>query len=236
MNWKNWTPILVIILLMTTAYFSGAAEYLTFDNLKIHREKLLKLIEDYPIISPLLFMLLYIVVVTLSLPGGAILTSIGGFFFGIPLGTVYVVVAATIGASLIFLAARTALGDILRRKAGPFLNKMEKGFQKNSASYLLFLRLIPLFPFWLVNLAPAFFQVRLWTYVWTTFIGIIPGSYVFTQAGSGFGAIFDAGKEFSLSSVFNIQIKIALVVLALFVLIPIFVKLLIQKYGKKNDR
>jgi len=236
MSWKKWIPILIIIAFMAAAYFSGVTDYLTFDNLKAHREKLLTLINAHPLVSPLLFMLLYIVTVALSLPGGTILTLIGGFLFGIPLSTVYVVIAATIGASLIFLAARTALGDILKRKAGPFLSKMEKGFQKNAASYLLFLRFIPIFPFWLVNLAPAFFQVGLWTYVWTTLLGIIPGSYVYTQAGSGLGAIFDTGESLSLDSIFNPQIKIALVVLAVFVLIPIFVKPLIQKFRKKNDR
>ena len=236
MSWKKWIPIIVIIILMVAAYFSGVTDYLTFDNLKANREKLLSLIESYPILAPALFMILYIIVVALSLPGGAILTLFGGFLFGVPTGTIYVVVAATIGASLIFLAARTALGDILKRKAGPFLSKMEKGFKKNAASYLLFLRFIPLFPFWLVNLAPAFFQVRLLTYVWTTFIGIIPGSYVFTQAGSGLGAIFDTGQTFSIDSIFNVQIRIALVVLALFVLIPIFVKPLIKKHNKNHDR
>lgn len=234
MNWKKWIPIIVILILMAIAYFSGVTQYLTFDQLKAHREKFLNLIEHHPALSPALFMLLYIIVVALSLPGGAILTLLGGFFFGVPTGTLYVVIAATIGASLIFLSARTALGDILKRKAGPFLNKMEAGFQKNAMSYLLFLRFIPLFPFWLVNLAPAFFQVRLRTFIWTTFIGIIPGSYVYTQAGKGLGAIFDTGQSFSLDAVFNAQIKIALIVLAIFVLIPIFVKPLIQKRKKEK--
>ena len=235
MNVKKWIPLLIIVILMVSSYFLGVTEHLTFDNLKMHREKLLELIHSYPILAPLIFMLLYVVVVALSLPGGALLTLIGGFLFGVPAGTIYVVVGATIGALLIFLAARTAFGDILKKKAGPFLNKMEKGLHKNASSYLLFLRFIPLFPFWLVNLAPAFFHVRVWTYVWTTFIGIIPGSYVFTQAGSGLGTIFDTGQSFSLNSVFNTQIKIALIVLALFVLIPIFVKPLVQKSRSKHD-
>lgn len=235
MNVKKWIPLLIIVILMAASYFLGVTEHLTFDNLKMHREKLLHLIHSYPILAPLIFMLLYVVIIALSLPGGALLTLIGGFLFGVPTGTIYVVVGATIGALFIFLAARTAFGDILKKKAGPFLSKMEKGFHKNSSSYLLFLRFIPLFPFWLVNLAPAFFHVRVWTYVWTTFIGIIPGSYVFTQAGSGLGTIFDTGQSFSLNSVFNTQIKIALIVLALFVLIPIFVKPLMQKPRNKHD-
>lgn len=236
MNWKKWIPIVIILILMIVAYFLGVTDHLTFDNLKANREKLLDLIRAYPILSPLLYILLYIVVIALSLPGGTLLTLFGGFLFGVPIGTIYVVIGATIGATCIFIAAKTALSDVLKKKASPFLSKMEKGFKKNAVSYLLFLRLIPLFPFWLVNLAPAFFQVRPWTYIWTTFVGIIPGTYVYSQAGSGLGAIFDKGQTFSLDAVFNTEVKIALVVLGIFVLIPIFVKPLFKKYGKNNDR
>jgi uncharacterized membrane protein YdjX (TVP38/TMEM64 family) len=221
---KKWIPLIIIVILMAAAYFLGLPKYLTFDVIKMHREALLAQIEARPVLMPVLFILLYIVVVSLSLPGGAVLTLLAGFFFKIPWATLYVITGATIGATIIFLAARTALGDILRKKAGPFLSKMEGGFQKNAASYLLFLRFIPLFPFWLVNVAPAFFNVRLRTYVWTTFLGIIPGSYVYTQAGGGLGAIFDEGEAFSLDTVFNTQMRIALVLLALFSLIPILVK------------
>jgi len=231
---KKWIPLIIIVILMVVAYFSGVLKILSYENIKGHREQIIGLIDAYPTLMPLLFVLLYIVVVALSLPGGALLSVLGGFFFGIPLSTIYVVIAATIGATIIFLAARTALGSFLKKKAGPFLNKMEQGFQKNAANYLLFLRLIPLFPFWLVNLAPAFSNVRTSTYIWTTLVGIIPGSYVYTQAGSGLGAIFDKGEAFSIDNIFNIQIKIALVALALFALIPIFVKYLVKK-RRDND-
>ncbi len=221
---KKWVPLIIIVILMVIAYFSGATKYLTFANIKENREVILSYVDQYPILIPLAFIMTYIFMTALSLPGGALLSILGGFIFGVPLSTVYVAISATIGATLIFLAARTAVGGLLKKKAGPFLSKMEVGFHKNAASYLLFLRLIPLFPFWLVNLAPAFFNVRTRTYIWTTFVGIIPGTYVFTQAGYGLGAIFESGKEFSVEGVFNTEIKIALVVLALFALIPIFVK------------
>ncbi len=160
--------------------------------------------------------------------GEQFLSIIGGFFFNIPWGVIYVVIGATVGATIIFLAARTALRDLLRKKAGPFLKEMEGGFQKNAASYLLFLRFIPLFPFWLVNIASASLNVKARTYIWTTFVGIIPGSYVYTQAGSGLGIIFEEGKSFSLDSIFNTQMNFALILLALFSLIPILVKKLIH--------
>ena len=217
---RKWIPLIVILLLMVAVYFLGLPKYLSFEMLKKHREILLAHIEAHPILMPVLYILVYILVVALSLPGGAVLTLLGGFFFGVPWGVIYVVVGATIGATLIFLAARTALGDLLRRRAGPFLKKMEGGFQRNAASYLLFLRFIPLFPFWLVNIAPAFFNVRTTTYLWTTFVGIIPGSYVYTQAGRGLGAIFEKDEGFTVGNIFNTEMRIALVVLALFSLIP----------------
>ena len=160
----------------------------------------------------------------LSLPGGAILSLFGGFLFPQPFSTIYVVIGATIGAALIFLAARSALGEILYKKAGNIFNKMEKGFQENAISYLFFLRLVPIFPFWIVNLAAAFFRVSFWTYLWTTFLGIAPGSFVFTQAGAGLSAIFETGQTFSLSTIFNMQIRIALIALGIFALIPILIK------------
>lgn len=228
---KKWIPLIIIVALMLTAYFTGLTKYLTFDQLKERREVLLTYLAHYPILMPFIFIAIYIIAVALSLPGGTLLTLIGGFLFGVPLGTIYVLVGATIGATCIFLAARTALGDILKKKAGPFLEKMKRGFDRHPASYLLFLRLVPFFPFWLVNLAPAFFNVRTRTFVWTTLIGIIPGSYVYSQTGKGLGAIFDSGNSFSFDAVFNLQMKIALVVLALFA--PLYI-LIIERF--KHDR
>ena len=182
---KKLIPLIIIVLLMVAAYFFGLGDYFTFDSLKVNREKLLSFTGNHPLLSPVLFITLYTVVVALSLPAATLLTLIGGFLFPLPLSTLYVLMGATLGASALFLAAKTALQEILKKKAAPFLKKMESGFNKNSASYLLFLRFIPLFPFWLINLAPAFFNVRFRTYLWTTLVGIIPGSYVYTQAGSG---------------------------------------------------
>ena len=97
---------------------------------------------------------------------------------------------------------------------------MEMGFQKNAVSYMLFLRLFPVFPFWLVNLAPSIFGIPLWTFFWTTAIGIIPATYVFTQIGQGLGAVFDTQGAFSIDAVLNRDVKIALCALGIFVLLP----------------
>lgn len=224
MNWKRYVPLLVILLLMALVYFSGVTQYLSFEQLKEHRNALQELTVRYPYGAPLLFMLVYTTVIALSLPGGAVLSIFAGFLFPQPFCTFYVLLAATVGAIIIFSAAQTAFGHVLEEKAGRLLQKLEKGLKEDGWSYLLFLRLVPVFPFWLVNLAPAFFGISLFTFTWTTFVGIIPGAFVFTQAGTGLGAIFDSGEAFSIGAIFNTQVKIALLALGVFALLPILVK------------
>lgn len=194
--------------------------------------ELLQLVNSYPILAPVIYILCYIVIVAISFPVASFITMAGGFLFGQPLSTIYVVFSATIGASIIFLAARHAFGTILKKKLGRFYDRFERGFQKNGIFYLLFLRLIPFFPFWVVNIAPAFVNVRFITYLWTTFVGIIPGSFINTQIGTGFGTMFDEYESFNIKALFNWQIRIALIALALFALLPI----LIRKWIKRNDR
>ncbi|MEQ8355735.1 MAG: VTT domain-containing protein [Kiloniellaceae bacterium] len=169
-------------------------------------------------------MLLYAAATALSLPGGLVLTVAGGFLFGVALGTAYVVVAATLGATAVFLIARSALGDLFRAKAGPFAQRMEEGFRENALSYMLMLRLIPLFPFFVVNLAPAFLGVPLRTYVAGTFFGIIPGTLVFILAGAGLGSVFDQGGGLTLEKVLTPQIITGLVGLSLLSLLPVVYK------------
>jgi uncharacterized membrane protein YdjX (TVP38/TMEM64 family) len=135
-----------------------------------------------------------------------------------------IVVAATAGATLLFLAARSAVRDLLQPRVGPWLSKLQRGFAENELSYLLFLRLVPLFPFFVVNLVPAFLGVRLRSFVIATFLGIIPASFVFASVGAGLGSLFDAGRDCSLDSVLTPQIILALAGLALLALVPVVYK------------
>ena len=176
--------------------------------------------------AALAFMAVYALATAVSLPGGAILSIAGGFLFGPLLGTTWIVIGATLGASAVFLMARTALGDSLRAKAGPALRKMAAGFQDNALSYLLVLRLVPLFPFFLVNLVPAFLGVRLGTYLVGTFVGIIPGAFVFAVAGAGLGSVLDSAEDFSPASVLTPEVIAALAGLAVLALIPVAYKML----------
>jgi len=198
--------------------------YLSFETLKENRKWLLGQVEQHSAVTALAFVAIYTVVVAFSVPGGSFMTIAGGFLFGQVLGTAYVLVGASVGASIIFIAAKTAFGDVLHERAGPWLQKMEAGFQENAFNYLLVLRLIPLFPFFVVNLVPAFLGMRLGPYFLATAIGIIPGTFVYATVGAGLGSIFDSGDEFTSEGILTPQILTALVGLAILSLLPVLYK------------
>ncbi len=230
-KYLKYLPILIILILMIITYIYGGFDFLSFDSLKKYHLILQQYLNNHPVVFPIIFMLVYIIAAALSIPGAVFLTMLSGFLFNQPMATIYVVISATIGACIIFLSAKTALGDILKKKAGKLLRKISAGFSKNAANYMLFLRLVPLFPFWLVNIAPAFFNVGFFTYFWTTLVGIIPGSFVFAQAGTGLSSLLKQ-EEVTISSFFTIEIKIALIALGIFALIPVIYK----KIKEKNVR
>ena len=214
-------PLAVLALAIGTFFALRLDMYLTFEALRENRALLSQFVAEHALLASILYVAIYAAVVAASLPGGAVLTVTGGFLFGAVAGTLHVVVAATLGATLLFLIARSALGDALRAKAGPFLKKMEAGFQDNAFNYLLVLRLIPLFPFFIVNLVPAFLGVALRSYVLATFIGIVPGSFVYASVGAGLGSVFDRNEAFSPASVLTPEIVVALVGLAALAIFPV---------------
>ena len=221
---KRLIPLVILLGGLATFFGFGLDRYISFDALRDNREVLLTLVEQYGLLASLAYMAMYATVVALSLPGGAVLSITGGFLFGAVWGTVHIVLSATLGATLLFLIAKTSLGDPLRARAGPWLQKMQAGFQENALSYLLVLRLVPLFPFFVVNLVPAFLGVALSTYVLGTFIGIIPGAFVYASVGAGLGSLFAAGGAFSAKGILTPQILVALVGLAVLALIPVVYK------------
>lgn len=217
-------PLLVLAAGLIGFLALGGDEYLTLDSLRLYRADLAEYVDHHTIAMALLFAAAYMVVVAFSLPGALIMTVTCGFFFGSFVGTGLVVIGATCGATAIFLIAKTALGDPLRARAGPALLKMEAGFQRNAFNYLLVLRLIPLFPFFLVNLVPAFLGVGLRDYVLATFIGIIPGTFVFAQVGTGLDSILDSGEELSVASLLSNDVLAALIGLAALAALPLLYK------------
>lgn len=229
---KKLIPIVVIIALIASYYIFDLGQYVTFEKLKAQHAQMQKFTSEHYTLASLIAIVTYIVTVSLSLPIAGLLTIFIGYLFPIPLSTLLVVVGATIGATIIFLAARSASSALFYERVKPFLRKIEPNMRENAAGYLITMRLIPLIPFWLLNLAPAFLNVPLRTFVWTTFVGIIPGSYVYTQAGSGLASVFEESDHFSFGAVFTTEVIWAFALLILFSLIPTIYKL-IQKWRHK---
>lgn len=189
--------------------------YLSLETLKANRDALLRYTAAHYETAVVVFILLYILQTTFSLPGGAVLTLTGGFLFGSLVGTLYVNVGATVGATLAFLAARYLLHDWVEKKFGDRLQAIQTGFAKDAFSYLLTLRLIPIFPFFLVNLVSGLTRIKVGTYILATSIGIIPGSFVFAFAGRQLGTID------SLSEIASPSVLLAFTLLGMLALIPV---------------
>ena len=227
--------------LSAAALMGGYADYLSLNSLAAHRMALAHFVAENFTLAAALFMLIYAGAVALSIPGGAVLSIAGGFLFGLWLGTLFVVIAAGTGAVILFLAAKTALGDMLKHRAKGMIEKLREGLDRDAFYYLLFLRLVPIFPFWLVNLAPAILGVSLSVYARATFIGIIPGAFVFVFLGVGLESILkehqqaqalcqaqnplaDCATPLSINNLLTTDMLIALSLLGVIALMPVIVK------------
>lgn len=198
--------------------------YLSFDVVKSHHQLLMDWTHAHIVRSACLFVLLYIVVVATSVPVAAFLTLTAGFLFGPLLGSVLVISGATLGAFILYLAVTMAFATSLKAKASPAAKSMEARFRDHAFSYLLFLRLVPLFPFWLVNIVPALLGVSARVYLIATFIGIIPGSIIYVLVGNGLGHVFDTNQEPSFSLLSDPVIYIPLILLGVLSLVPVIYK------------
>jgi len=185
---RRLVPLALLVAAGITFVAVGGHRYLTFAALAENRDWLCGLVQQWGFIAVLLYIAVYAGLVALSVPGAAVLTIAGGFLFGTWLGTLCAVVGATSGATGIFLATRAGLGGLAQR-AGPLVGKLETGFREDAFNYLLVLRLVFVVPFWLVNLVPALVGVRLSTFILATFLGIIPGSFVYASFGNGLGNV-----------------------------------------------
>ena len=215
----RFLPLIILLLVVVVFFGLGGHHWLTLEQLGAHRHALHTQVQDSLVLSTLIFAVVYIIVVAASLPGAALLSLAAGFLFGQWLGTGLVVFGATIGAILLFLLVDTTLGGVLKAKAGPWLDKISAGFQDNAISYLLFLRLIPLFPFFAVNIVGAILGIRLSIFTVTTALGILPGSFVFVSAGVGLDAVLETGE------IINRETQIAFIGLGLVSLLPVGYKI-----------
>ncbi|PJC68024.1 MAG: hypothetical protein CO017_10240, partial [Zetaproteobacteria bacterium CG_4_8_14_3_um_filter_59_5] len=224
LSWRRLLPPIILLAGVVAFFALHLDRQLSFATLAEHRQIMLGWVADHAFMAPLAYIGVYILVVAFSLPGGAVMTVSGGFLFGALAGGMYAVLAATIGATALFLLARTSLGDYLLVRAGPVLQRMQAGFIANAWSYMFVLRLIPLFPFFLVNLAPAFLGLPLRIYVIATLFGIMPATFVFSLFGSGLGSMFDSGQSLNLQGVLSPEIMAALIGLALLSMLPVAYK------------
>ena len=192
--------------------------YLTLETMQANRDRLLAFTDEHRAAAVASFIVIYCLATGLSLPGATILTLVGGFLFGSLLGTVFVNLGATSGATLAFLAARYLMRDTLEQKFGKWVGPLQAGFTKNAFSYLMTLRLIPLFPFFVVNVVTGLTRMNIGTYVGATALGIIPGSFVYTYAGQQLGTIH------SLNEIASPNVIAAFVLLGLLALVPTLYK------------
>jgi uncharacterized membrane protein YdjX (TVP38/TMEM64 family) len=187
-------------------------------------------VQAQPLLAAAGFAGVYVLAVACSIPGAVFLTLAGGFLFGAIEGSALVVVSATLGAGIIFLASKTALAQFLEARVGNSVRRMEEGFHRNAFNYLLVLRLVPLFPFFLVNIGAGLLGVNTRTFLAATFIGIIPGTFVYAWLGSGLGRLFDRGVNPDLRIILRPDILGPLIGLALLALLPVVWRMFAQRH------
>lgn len=238
---RNWLPAALLVVLIGTAYLGGAGHYLTLSAIAENRALLKDFTGDHLMGAILIYVAVYVSVVTLSLPGAAVMSIAGGFLFGWRLSVPVTVLAATLGSIIVFHIVKTSFGAVFAERAGPAARKLAKGFERDSFSYLLFLRLVPVFPFFIVNAVAGLSRVNLWTFTIATAIGIIPAAFAFAYLGTGLDGIIDAQTrlyneclaaqraagcrmKLDVSALLTREIVIAFIALGFIALIPIAFK------------
>ena len=202
-------------------FFFDLYEFLTFSELREYHLHAVKFVNDDMAAAVLVYLFIYILVVTFSLPVASLVTLVGGFLFGSFFGTVWVVIGATIGATIFFLFARSASGLFQGYALHSSLSRMRKGFERNAFMYLLLFRLVPIFPFFVVNISSVLLGVRLRTYVSATLIGIVPMSFAYTSFGAGASVMLMRDSVPSLSEILEPTILLSLVGIIILVVLMI---------------
>jgi uncharacterized membrane protein YdjX (TVP38/TMEM64 family) len=239
-RWRRLTPLLVVAAVAIVIVAMGWHRQLSFEALVRHRTEVEAFVAAHRFTALLLFAAIYVIAVTLSLPGAVFLTVAGGLLFGTLTGGLTAIMAATLGATLVFLIARSAIGGWLVRRAGALAAALADGFRRDAFHYLLFLRLVPVFPFWMVNLVAALCGVHLGPFVVATALGIIPGTLAFAFLGAGLDSAVaaqaaelrrcvaaggtDCPVEIDIMSFMNGELVAAFVILGIVALIPIVVR------------
>jgi uncharacterized membrane protein YdjX (TVP38/TMEM64 family) len=222
---------LPLVLIAAVAIIGGVTlgDYLSFETLAEHRESLIAFRDQNYLGLVLAFVAVYVTIVAFSLPGAAVMSVSGGFLFGLTFGTMFNVISATIGATAIFMAARWGLGASLSAKMDASegrIKQLKQALHDNEVSVLFLLRLVPAVPFFVANLLPALVGVKMWNFVWTTALGIIPGAIVFTWIGVGVGEVLARGESPDLSLIREPYIIGPILGLCVLAALPIIIKTL----------
>jgi uncharacterized membrane protein YdjX (TVP38/TMEM64 family) len=220
-SWRRFLPFAILVTGLVAFFALGLHHYVSFETVARHRDGLLLWVEAHPVLAPLAFGAVFALTIACLIPSGVVFAVTGGFLFGTVLGGLCTVVGATVGITVVFLAARTAFRDMLSARMGPALRRMEAGLRRDAFSYLLVLRLIPILPFFVVNIAPALLGVPFRTYFVASILGFVPTIFVLASIGSGLGAIFDAGGTPDAGMLLEPQIFLPLLGLAVLALIPV---------------
>ncbi len=229
----RWLPILIVVLGAAVGWWF-LRDYLSFEALAQNRESLIAFRDANYAMTVGAFILAYTLIVAFSLPGATIATLTGGFLFATFPGALFNIVGATIGATLIFLAARTSFGERLGARlegSEGLVKKVKDGIDENQWSMLFLMRLLPVVPFFVANLVPSILEVPLRRFVISTFLGIMPGAIVYTSVGAGLGEVFARGETPNLGIIFEPQILLPILGLAALALLPIILKALRGKKG-----
>jgi uncharacterized membrane protein YdjX (TVP38/TMEM64 family) len=222
-NKKKLLILLFVAAIIALFFYFHVGRYLTLESLKANRNTLLQSYASHRLAMVVGFLAIYIVQTALSLPGAAILSLAAGAIFGTLMGTIFVNIGATLGATIAFLLARYLLSDLIQKRFGSRLEGINTELEKAGFNYLLFLRLVPIFPFFLINLGAGLTRIPLRTFFWGTMLGIIPGSFVYCNAGASLAAINRVGE------IASPRVLGSFALLGLFALVPVFYQKLKRK-------
>lgn len=236
-NWRRWLPITAIGAAFLLAFGFELHSYVNFDWLAEQRDWLKGQVAENFVLALGGYALAYIIAVAIAFPAPSMLTVFAGFLFGWPTALVMVVISATLGAALLFLATRSALGVSLRQRLGPKVDRLAKGFERDALIYIIALRIAPILPFWLVTVAPAFFKVPIKTFMIATFLGTMPGTFTLAYLGSGLESVIDnaasRGETITPADLVTPQIAAAFGFFVVLAIIPAVVRYIIHLRGQK---
>ena len=248
-SWRRWLALGPMAAVLLVAAWAAWNQIVTVETIATLHERFHDAINSHLAAAVLIYVVAYAAIVSLSLPSGGLMTLTGGLVFGWLIGGIAAIVAATLGASILFSLTRFAAGGRVAAQLGPKVAKFQEGFQRDAFNYMLFLRFVPLFPFCVVNVVPALLGVPLRTFFFGTFFGIMPATLAISTAGAGLDDVIMTARaqqaachtadalaycplSIHIEALITPQLKIAFVLLSLLALVPVAVKYWRKHYGR----